>query len=272
MFNLCQRWFNLIGGATGINWQLLWIEDEFQSGQNFRILNILSVRSRDDMDVNNNGNIPIQHDQHLCSLLTAACHRMLLTKYGFESRMHESKTLKSWTKTSLGPWTVSQRPGLYILLQDHEAGDNGLPPWLMGILSRSGKQWWKVHEGTVSGDNVHSHWFLAISCFWCAFFFGMHQIHPNIMTYYDSDDEKHHSSAECGSKETSHSDKIQRRPATVTATYSLLFAGWHLPQVHRPRFFLAASCSFHISATKKHHKPLVQVIVRAISSAYEKEV
>lgn len=170
MFNLCQRWFNLIGGATGINWQLVWIEDEFQSGQNFRILNILSVRSRDDMDVNNNGNIPIQHDQHLCSLLTAACHRMLLTKYGFESRMHESKTLKSWTKTSLGPWTVSQRPGLYILLQDHEAGDNGLPPWLMGILSRSGKQWWKVHEGTVSGDNVHSHWFLAISCFWCAFF------------------------------------------------------------------------------------------------------
>ena len=37
----------MIDGAIGINWQLLWIEDEFQSGQDFWILNILTVRSRD---------------------------------------------------------------------------------------------------------------------------------------------------------------------------------------------------------------------------------
>ena len=101
---------------------------------------VLSVRSRDDMDVNNNGNIPIQHDQHLCSLPIAACHRMLLTKYGFESRMHES--LKSWTKTSLGPWTVSQCPGLHILLQDHEAGDQSCHPAWWQSCQDQGKQWW----------------------------------------------------------------------------------------------------------------------------------
>ena len=134
--------------------------------------------------------------------------------------------------------------------------------------------WWESYQDQESSDGRYMKvlyleimytriGFLLFLASGVPFFFGMHQIHPNIMTYHDSDDEKHHSSAECGSKETSHSDKIQRRPATVTATYSHLFAGWHLPQVHRPRFFLAASCSFHISATKKHIKTLVQVIVRA---------
>lgn len=136
-----------MGGAIGINWHwasdqgMIWITTTMETSQ-YNMINIF-VR---------------------CSslLVIGCCSLNTVSSPGCYT-----KTLKSWTKTSLGPWTVSRstytpsRPWGW---------RSELPPCLMAILSRSGKQWWKVHEGTVSGDNVHSHWFLAISCFSCAFF------------------------------------------------------------------------------------------------------
>ena len=84
------------------------------------------------------GNIPIQHDQHLCSLLIAACHRILLTKYGFESRMLHENTKKldeniPWTMNSVQVYIYSFKtmrlaimdchPGWWESYQDQESSD-----------------------------------------------------------------------------------------------------------------------------------------------------
>ena len=99
----------MIDGAIGINWQLLWIEDEFQSGQDFWILNILTVRSRD-MDMSTtletyqynmiNTFVPCS------SLLVIGC--CLLNTLSSPGCMSHHESLKSWTKSDEDmPWIIN---------------------------------------------------------------------------------------------------------------------------------------------------------------------